>query len=109
MIFKVIENAKPITKYPHQVVIDTLFLLRRQDVVIHQVTGTFFHIKKGAKVIGYACDQLMAIDKAFHLIKIPLPFSINHLVVKRDCELQEQRANTQWIQPKGSDQWLKIQ
>lgn len=91
MIFKVLENANPVLTGEHQLVVNTLFILRRQGVVIHQVTPSFFHIKKDTKTVGFACDQLMAIDKAFDLTNMQLPFRIKGLVERRYRQHQEYR------------------
>lgn len=93
MILQIIENDNPAPP-PHQVVVDVLFQLRRSyQITIHQCGNGFFHIKqatkKGTKVIGFACDQLMGIDKAFSFIGIQPPIRLKGMIERRYWQLKE--------------------
>jgi len=93
MILEVIENARP-TPLSHQLVVDVLFQLRRSyQITIHQCSRNFFHVrqttKRGTKVIGFACDQLMAIDKAFDFIGIKPPIRLKGMIERRYWQLKE--------------------
>ncbi len=95
MILEVIKNDNPMP-LSHQVVVDVLFQLRRSyQITIHQCSHSFFHIKKttkkGTKVIGFACDQLMAIDKAFDFICIQPPVRLKGIIERRYWQLKEFR------------------
>lgn len=89
MNLKAIKNdkSKPLS---HQVIVHVLFKLRRYyKITIHSVRADFFHIKKGDQVIGFACSQIMAIDKAFSFIGVLPPHLMEQMINKKYQELAE--------------------
>lgn len=92
MIFNVINNNNP-RPVGHRVIVNVLFNLRQHyQITIHACTSSFYHIKKDGKVIGFACDQLMAIDKAFSFIGTQPPVILKGMIEKRYWQIKEQKA-----------------